>query len=207
MKLSTLIYKLEQIKNSNRYRNIDVFVELNCENGVGNRDFNVYHHYHEANTYKGIKQPEINQVILMPHDKDYSQPEYQVPMYMSVKIPIDFYEEEDWDKYEPVKKFVEKTTKTYGKLEIFIDLKEHKILDWDENCHETHLFEKVVDRGIYILYGKEWNEITRIESYVPNKCLPEKDGFGDYLTLDIDNKVVISNWYDNPDFKELYEDN
>ena len=74
MKLNTLIDKLIHIKNSNRSGNIDVFVELNCENNVGNRDFDVFHHYHEANTYKGIEQPEINQVILMPHDRDYSQP-------------------------------------------------------------------------------------------------------------------------------------
>jgi len=46
--------------------------------------------------------------------------------------------------------------------------------------------------------------VSSIENrYVPNKLIPPKDGYGDYIHLCIDENGKITNWYENPDISEF----
>jgi len=90
-------------------------------------------------------------------------------------------------------------------IPITIDLSTHKVIDWKNEYGSKSIFEKVVDTGIYILLDENKQEIYRIEGYVPNEFLPEKDGYGDYLTLNIAQDGTVTNWYDEPDFQEFIE--
>lgn len=87
-----------------------------------------------------------------------------------------------------------------------IDLKTHKILGWHSIDDNKDIYVKARDEGKYSLLDENQKEIYRIEGYVPNRFLPEKDDFGDYLTLKIDENGKVLNWYRKPDFNEFIKD-
>ncbi|MBR5983387.1 MAG: hypothetical protein IK025_06675 [Bacteroidales bacterium] len=88
---------------------------------------------------------------------------------------------------------------------VTIDLTTHKIIEWKQEYGDMYLFTKVVDDGTYSLLDENKNELYRIDGYVPNNLLPEKDGFGDYLTLQVNEDGIIENWYDEINFKDFIE--
>lgn len=67
------------------------------------------------------------------------------------------------------------------------------ILDWPKGitvkCHY-----KVCDDGVYSLYKGEKEIIPPFESYVPSILYPNKNGYGDYVILEIDENGFIKNW-------------
>jgi len=60
---------------------------------------------------------------------------------------------------------------------------------------------KCCDVGIYKLLDEDKNVIIEIEGYVPNIMCPKKDGYGDYVIMDIDENGKIMNW--KVDFTEF----
>ncbi len=86
---------------------------------------------------------------------------------------------------------------------ITVDLDSHKVLEWTDDFGELTLNAKICDQGTYTLLDSNRNEFYTIKGYVPNCFLPEKDGFGDYLSLHINKDGFVTNWYKNPDFKEF----
>ena len=83
-----------------------------------------------------------------------------------------------------------------------INIKDGRILKWrtvNGYGSEIRFFYKAVDRGRYTLLDSDYRRIISIDGYVPNDCIPDKDGYGDYITLNIDNETgKITNWY-SPD--------
>jgi len=204
MKLDDLIEKLTMLRKDIGEGDIPVYVDVNRQQSKnGNYGFSVHHHYHEANVYNGIQQNEINEIILKP--EEFQDIINRIPAFIGISYPVDFVEEEDSEQYDGVKKFVKRKGSSWGKVTFVVDLETHKILDWDNTCHATSIFEKVVDTGTYTLYDHTLQTIVSIDGYVPNKVLPPEDGYSDYLELSINDDGIITNWYDNPDLTEIFE--
>jgi len=92
-----------------------------------------------------------------------------------------------------------------------IDIESGTIKNWktrregydDDDPNEEELFVKVVDTGRYYLLDEDDKVIASIKGYVPNKLIPPKDGYGDYIHLFIDESGKITNWYEKPDLSEF----
>ena len=87
-----------------------------------------------------------------------------------------------------------------------VDIESGTIKNWktrregyDDYPNEEELFVKVVDTGRYYLLDEDNHVIASIKGYVPNKLIPPKDGYGDYIHLFIDASGKITNWYEKPD--------
>ena len=57
-------------------------------------------------------------------------------------------------------------------LEFWIDLREKKLKDWDENNGYLHVWAKVRDEGTYTLYDINMNPLWQIQGYVPITLIP-----------------------------------
>jgi hypothetical protein len=82
-----------------------------------------------------------------------------------------------------------------------IDLNEKRILDWPQGKTLSFHEMKVCDEGLYRLLDETMTTISVIDGYVPNHLLP--GSYGDYLSLDIDEKGVITNWLKDPDLSDF----
>ncbi len=87
-----------------------------------------------------------------------------------------------------------------------IDLKTHKLLNWNPEYGNLFLQAKVRDSGIYFLLDKDKQVICKIADYVPNGLIPEVDDCGDYIRLRIKHDATIENWSERPDFSDFIED-
>ena len=89
-------------------------------------------------------------------------------------------------------------------LEFWVDLKEHKLKDWDESNGYLHVWAKVRDEGTYTLYDNEIKPLWQIQGYVPSALIPPYDmGFGDYLELTIEADGTLPEWQETPDFSDF----
>ena len=89
-------------------------------------------------------------------------------------------------------------------LEFWVDLKEHKIKDWDESLGYLHVWAKVCDEGTYTLYDKDMKPLWQIQGYVPSALISPYDmGFGDYLELTIEADGTLPEWQKAPDFSDF----
>jgi hypothetical protein len=120
--------------------------------------------------------------------------------------------DEDLDEGGQLEQFlpyIEKKGK-YGEniLTLYIDIKTGIIKDWIDKTGgiPANYFEKVVDTGKYTLLDVKGRILKCLEGYVPNKLIPDKDGYGDYITLDVNSKGKITNWYSNPSFEEFIDE-
>ena len=127
--------------------------------------------------------------------------------YIRICIPayLDFFdfEKEYTEEDFPCRKILDDSCQTYW--EITVELKTHRVLEWEDRFGGLRLFAKVTDNGIYTLLDKNKSEIWCVKGYVPNSFIPEKDGFGDYINLSISKDGVVTNWYDEPDFTDFLE--
>ena len=65
-----------------------------------------------------------------------------------------------------------------------VDLSKGKIVDWKKEYGRGSLFVKVGSRGSYILYDENMNQLSIIDlAPVPNKLIPEQDGYGRYVGI------------------------
>jgi hypothetical protein len=84
-----------------------------------------------------------------------------------------------------------------------IDIVTGIIQDWKQGI-SGRVFSKVRDEGEYYLLNENRDLVYKQEyGYVPNKLIPPKDGFNDYVDFDIDEDGKITNWYDNPSFEDF----
>ena len=89
-------------------------------------------------------------------------------------------------------------------LEFWIDLREKKLKDWDENNGYLHVWAKVRDEGTYTLYDKDMKPLWQILGYVPSALIPPYNmGFGDYLELTIEADGTLPEWQETPDFSDF----
>ncbi len=89
-------------------------------------------------------------------------------------------------------------------LEFWIDLREKKLKDWDENNGYLHVWAKVCDEGAYTLYDTDMKPLWQIQGYVPNALIPPYDmGFGDYLELTIETDGTLPEWQKALDFSDF----
>ena len=92
-------------------------------------------------------------------------------------------------------------------LEITIDLKERKVLNWNYKYGYLRMWAKVRDSGIYRLLNSTKEPIWQIKGYAPNKLIPPfEKGCGDYIELEIEDDATIVNWPDSPDFTDFVEE-
>lgn len=84
-----------------------------------------------------------------------------------------------------------------------INIDSGKILDWPIGKSGS-VEMKVCDEGVYTLLDSDKRKVLEISyDYVPNKLIPERDGYGDYIKLCIDENGIITNWYKNPSIEEF----
>jgi hypothetical protein len=87
-----------------------------------------------------------------------------------------------------------------------INLKSGFIEGWGEKIgFAVDFFEKIVDAGSYWLIDADGNGLIGYCGYVPNKVIPEKDGYGDYIDLKINEFGVITNWYEDYSLQEFID--
>lgn len=83
------------------------------------------------------------------------------------------------------------------RLEMTIDIKEGRLVEWNKYNEYLRMQAKVMDSGTYTLLDAEKKPIWQICGYVPNRLIPsfeiERD-YGDYIELEINSNGTISNW-------------
>lgn len=112
-------------------------------------------------------------------------------MYVNVR-----YEEEDIPNDAPFR-----SGDTWGGI---IDLKEKRFIDWPEGKPLKIEYMKVCDEGTYKLFDSKMLPIVERNGYVPNSLLP--GDYGDYLSLDIDEKGNITNWLKGANLSNFEEE-
>lgn len=92
-------------------------------------------------------------------------------------------------------------------LEVTVDLRERRVLDWSEDKGYIHMWAKVIDSGIYTLLDADMNPLCQICGYVPNALIPPYErGFGDYLELTINHDGTLPDWKELLDFSEFVKE-
>jgi len=87
-----------------------------------------------------------------------------------------------------------------------IDIETGLITNWLKG-HEASIHYKVCDDGEYSLLDSNMGEIITINDYVPEMLCPKRDGYGDYVIMDVDRDGKIIDWkVDLTEFEEFEED-
>jgi hypothetical protein len=136
-----------------------------------------------------------------------SEDDAAVPVTLKMELYISDFDADD--DYRIFKKFMTRRN-AYGNytLTFEIDIATGVIKDWVKKTGGIpgNFFNKQVDCGTYSLYGENGELIESYTGYVPNKLVPEKDGYGDYIDLIINEEGKITNWYKEPSFKDFYRE-
>lgn len=74
-----------------------------------------------------------------------------------------------------------------------IEIETGQILNWEQG-KTANIHYKCCDDGEYILLDEDKNVIKLIEGYVPRILYPKKNGYGDYIIMDIDENGFIQKW-------------
>lgn len=75
-----------------------------------------------------------------------------------------------------------------------IDIDSGLITNWKQGV-KAEVHYKVCDGGSYYLQDDNGNTVLSIEQdYVPRMMCPKRNGYGDYIIMDIDENGQISNW-------------
>jgi hypothetical protein len=85
-----------------------------------------------------------------------------------------------------------------------VDLDTKQIGSWPIGKTLSFKDMKICDQGRYVLRGKGGEKIKVKCGYVPNNLLP--GDYGDYLSLDIDENGIITNWLPHADFSDFMGD-
>ncbi len=79
-----------------------------------------------------------------------------------------------------------------------IDIDTGKILNWTQGVKASTNY-KIRDEGVYHLQDEQGNTVLTKTGYVPKIMTPKEEGFGDYITMDIDENGFIQKWIPNID--------
>ena len=75
-----------------------------------------------------------------------------------------------------------------------IEIETGKILNWEQGV-KAEVHYKVADCLGYEIYDKNGIIVLSAEDgYVPNTLSPKRNGYGDYIIMDIDENGQINNW-------------
>jgi len=119
----------------------------------------------------------------------------------TIRIKIDVYQKDISERF-PLSR---KVRLDHRRLCLDIDIETGIIKKWPQG-RKGELFAKIVDNGCYYLLDENNIEVASIVwGYVPNKIIPPKDGYGDYIELIVDQFGKVTNWYDNPDISDFEE--
>lgn len=80
-----------------------------------------------------------------------------------------------------------------------IDLKSGVIINWEKG-KKADIHYKVCDDGLYKLYDDKENCLSVIDGYVPTIMCPERNGYGDYIIMQVDENGKIKN------YKKIFDD-
>jgi hypothetical protein len=160
-----------------------------------------YGDFEAGNTETNLPDNEGEEISDNP--QDISKLRIEIPIYYDL-IKDELKELKDF------KPFIKKHRRAGMRTITFdIDIDTGIITDWvkETGGKKTEFFYKAVDNGIYTLFDSKGRVIKSIEGYVPNGLIPDKDGYGDYITLKIDEHGKIRNWYDPSErsFEEFFE--
>lgn len=93
-------------------------------------------------------------------------------------------------------------------VRLLIDIETGQIQNYPKGVDALEFAAQVDDDGSYRLYDSNMGLLHRVDNaYVPNKAVPPRDGYGDNITLEIDENGLITNWYskDEISLQELFE--
>ena len=89
------------------------------------------------------------------------------------------------------------------KWQPLIDLSQGQILNWEQG-KIAKIHYKVCDKGEYFLLNENKDKVAKYYSfYVPDILSPKRDGFGDYIILNVDedgfidefkNEIIDEQW-------------
>ena len=74
-----------------------------------------------------------------------------------------------------------------------IELESGKIINW-ENGKYASIHYKSCDNNVFKLLDAEKNVIIEIEDYVIKMMCPKREGYGDYVIMDINSNGFIENF-------------
>ena len=120
--------------------------------------------------------------------------------YLKIDIPV-HYGEEDIPKDFPLRQSAGNSQ--CDRWIAIIHIESGHIINWPAN-KKGRIHLKVCDEGSYYLLDTDFQVISSIKNqYVPNQLIPPRDGFGDMVCLDINEKGDITNWYNMPQLNEF----
>lgn len=73
-----------------------------------------------------------------------------------------------------------------------------KIINWKQGT-TADIHYKSCDNNTFKLLDENEEEIVSIEGYVIDTMCPEKEGYGDYVIMKVDENGFIANWQPNMD--------
>jgi hypothetical protein len=74
-----------------------------------------------------------------------------------------------------------------------INIETGQITNWEQG-KTADIHYKICDDGDYYLKDDKDEEVIRQEGYVPKTLCPEKNGYGDYIIMRVDENGFIKNW-------------
>lgn len=123
--------------------------------------------------------------------------------HLRVHIPVR-YDEEDIPKDFPLRVEVPNDKDGYDWWDATIEVDTGKILNWPQGV-SGEMNMKVCDEGSYYLLDESGEILKSIEQdYAPNSFIPGE--YGDYISLNINEEGIITNWYKHPRLEE-FQDN
>lgn len=120
--------------------------------------------------------------------------------YLRIEAEDPFYEE-DYMSNKEANIYAALSNESHTGIEVCIDLKNHKIVE-PEKVPDGNLFIKSCDRGKYTLMDEDFFPLAELNGYGPNKLVPPRDGYDDYIDLQVKDNIV-TNWYEHPSFEEF----
>lgn len=84
-----------------------------------------------------------------------------------------------------------------------INIETGVIENWRQGV-TAEIHYKCCDDGVYRLLDENQKEIKSFEGYVPVMMCPERNGYGDYVIMNVDENGKISNW--DVDFSDFRDD-
>ena len=126
--------------------------------------------------------------------------------YLQVDLGVRYWEDATWNGRDED----DNVPNMYGinssgdRLEWTIDLKSGKILGWPEGATATTHY-KVCDDGVYKALDGGFHEVAEVDGYVPAMLYPGRNGYADYVILDIDHQGKIKDFFVDLTFFEESE--
>lgn len=132
------------------------------------------------------------EVIYIQPSKEESKEIDMDPYSIEMNIMDEYYED---DLKNPEHLYSQVYDYKKDRVILNVEIMTGKILNLKKVFKPFELFLKVVDEGIYTIKNRKGEVIFEVDGYVPNHWIPEKDGYGDYVTLKINKEGIITNWY------------